>query len=191
VASAPNGKVIKLGKQAPHIHKKYKSLRSSLQRQKLYRKLKQTKGKETRKVKDINHKISKQIVQFAKDNKCGIKLERLTGIRHNKKNSKSFRYILNSWSYYQLDTMIAYKAILQGIPVQYIDPSYTSQLCCRCGQLGKRNGKKFSCANYNHSDHADVNASFNIGKSNALTSRTEKKIGANGGTETPMRQSNV
>lgn len=186
-----SGKVIKLGKQAPHIHKKYKALRSNLQRQGLYKKLKQTKGKETRKVKDINHKISKQIVEFAKDNKCGIKLEQLTGIRNSKKNSKSFRYTLNSWSYYQLGVMIAYKALLQGIPVQYIDPAYTSQNCSRCDHLGKRNGKVFKCGNCKHTGHADVNASFNIAKSNALISRTEKKIGANGGTDTPMRQRNV
>jgi putative transposase len=191
VADPVSGKVIKLGKQAPHIHKKYKALRSSLQRQKLYKKLKQTKGKETRKVKDINHKISKQIVQFAKDNQCGIKLEQLTGIRNSKKNNRTFRYTLNSWSYYQLGAMIAYKALLQGIAVQYIDPAYTSQNCSRCGHLGKRNGKVFKCAHCNHTGHADVNASFNIAKSSALITSTEKKIGRNGTTEVPMRQSNA
>jgi putative transposase len=189
VAADPNsGKVIKLGKQAPHIHKKYKALRSSLQKKKLFKKLKKTKGKETRKVKDINHKISKQIVQFAKDNNCGIKLEDLTGIRNSKKNNRTFRYTLNSWSYYQLGAMIAYKALLAGIPVQYIDPAYTSQNCSRCGHLGKRNGKVFKCDNCNHTDHADVNASFNIAKSLNLITTTEKKIGSNGDTDTPMRQ---
>lgn len=191
VGDPASGKVIKLGKQAPHIHKKYKALRSSLQRQGLYKKLKQTKGKETRKVKDINHKISKQIVEFAKQNNCGIKLEQLTGIRNNKKNNKPFRYTLNSWSYYQLGAMIAYKALLQGIPVQYIDPAYTSQNCSRCGHLGKRTGKVFKCDNCGHTGHADVNASFNIAKSNALISHTEKKIGVNGDTDTPMRQRNA
>ena len=191
VGDPTSGKVIKLGKQASHIHKKYKALRSSLQKQKLYKKLKQTKSKETRKVKNINHKISKQIVQFAKDNNCGIKLEKLTGIRNNKKNSKTFRYTLNSWSYYQLGSMIAYKALLKGIPVQYIDPAYTSQNCSRCGHLGKRNGKVFKCVNCKHTGHADVNASFNIAKSNAMISTTEKRIGSNGTTEVPMRQRNV
>lgn len=46
VANPQTSKVVKLGKQAPEIHKKYKALRSSLQRKKLYKKLKQTKGKE-------------------------------------------------------------------------------------------------------------------------------------------------
>jgi putative transposase len=190
-ASAPNGKVIKLGKQAPHIHKKYKALRSGLQRKKLFKKLKQTKGKETRKVKYINHKISKQIVQFAKDNNCGIKLEQLTGIRNSKKNSKSFRYILNSWSYYQLGAMIAYKALLAGIPVLHIRPAYTSQNCSRCGELGKRNGKRFSCCHCKHSDHADVNAAFNIAKSSALITSKQTELFGNGATEAPMRQFNV
>lgn len=191
IAEPISGKVLKLGKQASHIHNKYKSLRSSLQRQGLYKKLKQTKGKETRKVKDINHKISKQIVDFAKQNKCGIKLEQLTGIRNNKKNSKSFRYTLNSWSYYQLGSMIAYKALLQGIPVLHIRPAYTSQDCSKCGERGKRNGKKFSCGHCKHSDHADVNAAFNVAKSNAIISHIKKEIDMNGTTEVPMRQLNV
>lgn len=162
-----------------------------MQRQGLYEKLKQTKGKETRKVKDINHKISKQVVQFAKQNNCGIKLEKLTGIRKNKKNNKDFRYTLNSWSYYQLGTMIAYKALLQGIPVQYINPAYTSQICSRCGNIGKRNGKVFKCVNCKHTDHADVNASFNIAKSNAMITSNKTEIIRNGSTDTPNRQRDV
>ena len=190
VADPVSGKVVKLGKQAPHIHKKYKALRSNLQSKHLYKKLKQTKGKETRKVKDINHKISKKIVQLAKETKSGIKLEQLEGIRKNKKNSKDFRYQLNSWSYYQLGQMIMYKALLMGIPVQYIRPAYTSQMCSKCNQLGKRNGKVFKCSFCKHTDHADVNAAFNIAKSTALITSNKKKIIGNGLTDKPNEQSN-
>lgn len=191
VAANPNnGKVIKLGKQAPHIHKKYKALRTNLQKRKLYKKLKQTKGKEINKIKDINHKISKKIVKFAKENKCGIKLEKLTNIRKSKKTNKSFRYTLNSWSYYQLGVFITYKALFAGIPVQYINPAFTSQNCSRCSNLGRRNGKMFKCDNCGHTGHADVNASFNIAKSLELTTATEKKISSNGDTDTPIKQFN-
>jgi putative transposase len=176
VAACPaNGKVKQLGKQAPYIHSKYKAIRRGLQKYGQLKKLKQTKGKEERKVKDINHKISKQIVQFAKENNCGIKLEKLTGIRNTKKNRKSFRYALHSWSFYQLGSMIAYKALLAGIPLQYIDPAYTSQNCSRCGQLGKRSGKLFECSHCGHTAHADINAAFNIAMSmNVLSSSIEK-----------------
>jgi putative transposase len=188
VGNPKTGKILKLGRQAPAIHKKYKALRSKLQSKKLYKKLKQTKGRESRIVRDINHKISKKIVEYAKENNSGIKLEDLTNIRKNKKNSKTFRYTLNSWSYYQLGQMICYKAQLQGIPVAYISPEFTSKNCSRCGIEGNRKGKEFKCV-CGHIDHADVNASFNIALRKPLIKTIKTEINGYGGTDTPIRQS--
>jgi hypothetical protein len=66
---------------------------------------------------------------------------------------------------YQLQKFVEYKAKLQGIIVEYIDPRYTSITCSRCGHIDNRNReeKKFECLN-GHVDHGDVTASFNIGK---------------------------
>lgn len=186
VANPQTGKILKLGKQAPHVHKKYKALRSNLQKKKLFKKLKQTKGKESRIVKDINHKISKKIVDYARENNSGIKLENLTNIGRNKKNNKTFRYTLNSWSYYQLGQMICYKAQLQGIPIQYINPFNTSKTCSKCGNIGNRRGKLFKCSNCKHTDHADVNAGFNIATSVEIIC-AKKELGANGCTDKPKR----
>jgi putative transposase len=158
-------KQVKFGKAREHIHKKYKNIRRRLQKLGKYKKVKQIKNRESRIVKDINHKISKVIVRIAHTNNCGIiKLEKLQNIRQNKKHSKSFRYCLNSWSFYQFQRFIEYKAKLQGILVSYIDPRYTSRTCSRCGHIGNRNDKRFECHYCGHVDHADVNASFNIGK---------------------------
>jgi len=157
------GKVKKLGKKAHHIHKKYKDIRRNLQKQGQYKKVKEIKDRESRIVRDLNHKISKKIVETAKEEKAGINLEDLTGIRKNKKQAKSFKYSLNSWSYYQLGMFISYKAKLAGIPVTYINPAYTSQACSICGRLGERNKKSFKCPHCRHVENADVNASFNIG----------------------------
>jgi len=160
-ANPKTGKIWKLGKKGLHIHNKYKNIRKSLQKQGKYRKVKQIKDRESRIVKDLNHKISKKIVDIAVKNNSGIKLEDLTGIRNNKKHTRSFNYSLNSWSFYQLQMFLEYKAKIQGVEVVYIDPHYTSKSCSRCGLIGNRNGKKFKCT-CGYVDHADVNASFNI-----------------------------
>jgi putative transposase len=124
--------------------------------------VKKIKNRESRIVRDLNHKVSRKIVNFARENNAGIVLEDLKGIRETKKQAKSFKYSLHSWSFSQLDSFIEYKAKLLGILVVKIDPRYTSQQCSRCGLLGERKGKSFKCS-CGHVEDADVNASFVIG----------------------------
>jgi putative transposase len=191
------GKIHKLGKSAIHTHTKYKSIRKKLQRNGKFSLLKKIKNKESRIIKNINHHISKKIVEIAVSEKSGIRFENLKGIRKNKKHSKNFRYSLNSWSYYTIQQYAQYKAKKQGIEVAYVAPAYTSQTCSRCGSLGNRNGKKFQCV-CGHADHADVNASFNIGRpvSHCLIDPARiKSMGqlhkesdlCKGSTDTPLR----
>jgi len=185
VASDPEtGKVLKLGKSAMHVHQKYKNIRRRLQKKGKYRKVKQIKTRENRIVKDINHKISKKIVTVAKESGKGIKLEKLTGIR-NSKQAKSFRYAKNSWSFYQLQQMIEYKAKLLGVEVAYVDPAYTSKSCSRCGLMGDRNGKSFKCPHCGHVDHADSNAGFNIALRPCIDRSAKDRDLAEGTTDSP------
>lgn len=186
VAGEPDsGKVMKLGKHAHHTHNKYKNIRKRLQKRGKYRKVKQIKNRESRIVRDLNHKMSRKIVDTAKSNNSGIKLEDLKGIRKNRKHAKSFKYSLNSWSFYQLQTMIEYKAKLLGVPVSYIDPAYTSQKCSRCGHIGDRDGKTFECPACGHVDHADVNAAFNIALSPCMNQSSAESDVLEGSTDTP------
>lgn len=163
VVSIPHtGKVFKLGKKSQHIHKKYSNIRKNLQKKQLYKQVKKIKNRESRIIKDLNHKISKKIVDIAEENKCNIQLENLKGIRKTAKTRKSFKYSLNSWSFYQFKTFVEYKAKKQGISVSYTEPQYTSKSCSKCGHIGNRNGKYFKCPNCGHVDNADCNAAFNI-----------------------------
>lgn len=173
VANSSTGKVHKLGKKAYHTHKKYKKIRQHLQKKNAKKKLKKISKREKNIIKDLNHKTSRKIVELAKlakESGCGIALENLKGIRKGKrsnkknKNGESVKSSINSWEFYQLQTMIEYKAKICGIPVVYIDPSYTSQKCSRCGLINKNNrkGKNYTCTQCGHVDHADANAAFNI-----------------------------
>lgn len=162
MAIKETGKVYKLGKKAEHTHKKYKQIRKSLQKKGLYKVVKKIKDRESRIVKDLNHKISRFIIDKAVKENAEIRLEDLKGIRQTTKSRKSFKYALNSWSYYQLGQFIQYKALLAGVPLSFIEPSYTSKCCSKCGQIGNRNDKLFKCEHCSHVENADVNASFNI-----------------------------
>ena len=172
-----------------HIHNKYKSIRKKSQKNGRFGILKRIRDREQRKMRDLNHKISKKIAETAKENQYGIKLEKLEGIRKNRKHRKSFNFALNSWSFYQLQQFIEYKAKLCGIPLTYVEPKNTSKECSGCGNIGIRDSKKFVCQSCGHVDHADANASFNI----ALRQPIQSNIGQlnkdrdlfKGSTDTP------
>jgi putative transposase len=167
VACKSTNKTMMLGKKAKHIHTKYCKIRKKLQKAKKYNALSKIKKRESNIVKDLNHKISRKIVDYAYENHLGIKMEDLKEIRQtaktNKKN-KDWIYSLNSWSYYQLDQMIAYKSKLLGVPVIFVNPAYTSQTCSKCGYIGSRDKKKFKCPHCGHTSHADINAAYNISR---------------------------
>jgi len=149
--------------------------------------VKKIRDRESRIVRDLNHKMSRKIVEVARDNGCGIKLEDLEGIRETKRQARSFRYSLNSWSFYQLRVFVEYKAKLQGVVVAYIEPAYTSKMCSRCGRVGDRNGKRFKCPYCGYAENADVNASFNIALRPVGVSQSGvERDTSEGSTDTPQ-----
>ncbi|MGC9011055.1 MAG: RNA-guided endonuclease InsQ/TnpB family protein, partial [Candidatus Micrarchaeia archaeon] len=151
--------------------------------------LKKIKSRERNIIKDLNHKVANKIVEIAKEANAGIKLERLDGIRNNKRHAKSFNYSLHSWSFKQLQSLIEYKARLCGIPIAYVEPENTSKECSRCGSIGTRIGKEFVCHNCGHVDHADANASFNIALRQPLNGMSQlhaDRDACKGSTDTPQ-----
>ena len=128
----------------------------------------------------VLHKVSKQIVDEAKEKKLGIVLEDLKGIRKgvNKKkrgtnpfngrkqrisvNTKSMKRRLNMWSFRKLQNFIEYKANWEGVPVSYIDPRYTSRNCPVCGCTVEPNGHLTECRNCGLKLNRHLLASLNI-----------------------------
>lgn len=184
-----SGKVLKLGKQLNHIHKKYKNMRSNLQKKGKFKKLKQVKNREQRKTKDLNHKITTALTKYAKKCKGGIVLEELKGIRQTAKTGKKQRYSLNSWSFYQQQQMIEYKSKKLGVPVFYVESQYTSQRCSKCGHIenANRNGKLFHCKKCGKVENADANAGFNIAylHQQGISQFSKERDLLEGSTDTP------
>ena len=66
VCADSNGSIVrKFGKKAPHVRKKYKNIRTRLQKLGKFKAIKNIKDREKRIVRDINHKISHAITQLA------------------------------------------------------------------------------------------------------------------------------
>lgn len=119
--------------------------------------------------KKFIHKISKQIVECAKQDKSAIVFENLKGIRklYRKGNyqSRNYRRKLNCWQYYELQRQVEYKAAWEGVQVWFEDPKCTSKLCPVCGkriQEDRQNSRKLWCNNCMKSMDRDVVASLNI-----------------------------
>jgi transposase len=91
-------------------------------------------------------------------------MERLKFFKNNKTRNKWNNFLLSSWGRKKLQEIIEYKAKWEGIPVVYVNPYLTSQICCYCGSRGERNGKHFYCPSCNKTLNADFNASVNIAR---------------------------
>ena len=156
------------GRKTNRRHEHDRTLRAKLQKKNTKsakRRAKKYAGREARRTKDINHKISKRIVAEAERTARGIALEDLTGIRQRARLRKPQRATLHSWPFAQLGAFIAYKAKKAGVPVVYVDPAYTSQECSQCHHIERGNRPsqaRFACRSCGFVEHADLNASHNI-----------------------------
>jgi putative transposase len=174
------------GRKLNRYRKRQIALRKKLQTKgtkSARRRLKARSCKEQRHVKNTNHIIAKTIVTEAERTSAGISLEELKGIRQRVRLRKPQRVALHSWAFAQLGDFIVYKARRTGVPVVFVDPAYTSQQCCDCGHIDKKNRASqalFTCRNCGVVAHADRNASRNIARKGeaAWTAGRESRVPA-------------
>lgn len=158
-----NGQNVKL-KRA-----KYKKLRQQLQAKgtpSAKRLLNRLNQKENRWMNDVNHQLSKALIDHYGANTLFV-LEDLSGVRNQTEKVRlKDRYVSVSWAYYDLEQKLSYKAAEVGSLVVKVDAHYTSQRCSRCGRIdpASRNSKKheFTCTGCGYRTNDDRNAAKNI-----------------------------
>ncbi len=135
------------------------------------RRLRKNAGRERRFQQDVNHCISKKLVQKAVVARKALALEDLSGIRERTTVRRANRYERHSWAFFQLRQYITYKAAWTGIPVHLVDPKNTSRTCPQCGYVSKANRKTqavFACTNPDKlctfTGNADHVGAINIGR---------------------------
>lgn len=150
------------GRKNKYMRRHYANLRKWFQKIKKPTVVKRIKNKEQRVMKDIDHKISREIVNTAKKHKAKvIKLEQLENIRSTTRTSRKNNPSLHTWSFYRLTQYIEYKAKLAGIEVEYVNPAYTSQKCPKCGSVHHAKDRKYICKCGYHT-HRDLLGAINI-----------------------------
>ena len=116
---------------------------------------------------DVNHCLSKTLVkQYGKHTL--FVLEDLTNVTFDtvSKRKKENRYEHHSWSFYDLEQKLAYKAIQNESQVITVSAQYTSQRCPKCGIIRKENRDKdnhiYHCHNCGYTSNDDRVAAMNI-----------------------------
>lgn len=109
------------------------------------RALKRISGRENRWITDVNHQLSKTLVnEYGADTL--FVLEDLTGVSFSEDllsdRSANGRYQLRSWPFYQFEQFLTYKAKAAGSNVIKVNKDYTSQRCPKCGRIHKENRDK-------------------------------------------------
>jgi putative transposase len=159
------GKIIRFygnGRYQRFMRRRFYARRKSLQKAGKKRALCKSQGKERRWMKNINHQLSRQIVNQTQQDQVGtIKLETLFGIRERttrtsrgakaRKNNR----MSNTWSFAQLAEFLTYKAERVGITVERVDPAYTSQECPACSKHNKAQDRRYYCSDCGWKGHRD------------------------------------
>lgn len=179
---------INIGGKIQHTRMGMYKIRRSLQQNLKYasggrgrsnklQKLDNLRNKEHNFIETTNHQLSRAVINYCLKEGVGtIHMEDLTNIT---KDTKS--YFLKSWSFYQFQQMIEYKAKEHGIQVLYVDPKHTSQTCSCCGNKDseQRVSTKFICSNEKCDEHlverdADINAAINISRREGYVEKPKK-----------------
>jgi len=135
------------GRENKYMKRKFRSLRKNLGKAKQPKVIKKLNNKEQRWMQDKDHKISRQIINFAIQEQVGIiRLEQLSGIRQTARTSRKNAHNLHTWSFYRLTKYIEYKATLVGIKIEYVNPRHTSQSCPQCSIKNKVKDRRYKCS---------------------------------------------
>jgi len=167
-AVSSNPHILRMDTKLRTIHTTYFNIRKRIQKLGKYkpitakRLLVKYSGREKRKAMDECHKTAKRIVTFAKQHGFGIVLENLRGLRRHIRHGRKMNRRLHSWNFRKLQFCIEYKAKLEGLPVEYINPKGTSSLCPICdGKLALNGHRRLKCE-CGYENDRDVTACLNM-----------------------------
>jgi putative transposase len=155
-------------------HKQSQHRRGSRRWKRLQRRKNRFLAKQALRRRDIEHKVSREVVSWAVERAIGQLFigdvrDVADGKRLNRKNQQK----IATWSHGRLRRYIGYKAEAAGVAVDdEIPEHYTSQTCPQCQNRYKPSGRNYRCPVCGFCSHRDV-----VGASNILSRAVYGELG--------------
>jgi putative transposase len=120
-------------------------------------------AKHTRVLRDIEHKISRAIVDVTVARQAGtIVMGDVRDVADGIALSKQSNQNISGWNHGKIRAYVEYKAQAEGIALVLQDERYTSQTCPSCGHRHKPRGRIYRCGQCGFSGHRDIVGQINI-----------------------------
>lgn len=135
----------------------------------------QTRRKERRLRRQIQHDVANQLVWLAVEQGCATIVFESLGQIETHDTGGVTAWSISSWARSQVCDLVAYKAGLFGIEFETVTPWGTSRYCPRCGERGEtvnapndhtecRHGGHFHCPECGYECDRDVVGAVNVGR---------------------------
>jgi len=146
--------------------------------------------REKERVKQFLRRVAKDIVTAAKQKRQAIVLERLKGIRyaHQKGNGegRGRRRRIALWPFRQLQGYVEHDANWAGVPLEYVNPAWTSKTCNKCGFVNRKlklTQREWQCPQCGCQLERDPNSAINIERRGKIVCLDVVQPGARGTDE--------
>ena len=137
--------------------------RGSRRRQRLVRAKARMNAKHRQVMRDIEHKVSRAVVEFAAERQAGtIVIGDIRDIADRVDCGKEHNGRMSRLDHGKIRTYVAYKAAAEGIKVELADEHHTTKTCPHCGNRHKPRGRTYRCPSCRFQAHRDVVGQINI-----------------------------
>jgi putative transposase len=121
------------------------------------------KARHARVARDMEHKISRAVVDAAVERKAGtIVIGDVRDVADEVNCGKDQNQKTSQWTHGRVRAYVAYKAEAEGITVKLEDEAYTTQTCPHCRHHHKPRGRNYRCPACGFQAHRDVVGAVNI-----------------------------
>lgn len=129
-------------------------------------------AQQKRRIRDLEHKIAREVVRFAVESKAGtIAIGDVRDIADKTDKGHVQNQRMSTWSHGRVRGYITYKAQYVGMKVVLVDEHHTTKSCPTCGHLNNPKGRNYICRLCGFRGHRDA-----VGAANILSRQVHSKL---------------